>query len=529
MPTIARTITTAVVLALAAAAPATADPFTLGPSDNLRDAPDLAVDNAGTAHVVYPESRESIRYCRLPRGARSCASEARFPIPDGFSAAVGPQLAIGDPNRVVVAFHGLSSDPRNSVIVTFAAVSNDGGATFAPPAEVGTGQAHDVVLGPGNSLTGPTFPNAPESVDIEYLDHPLGGGAGGSATLGPRGPEAHETAPGMHVALAGGAPVITWNKRFGGREPALADELWAARWSGAGSIRDASTWSAPFRVAGAGDNSVTAGPSGVFAGYTRQSDDSDLSGPSHVLVSRLDGTTVAEPRQAAAYAIRGIDREGQSTVFGGVTQDPSGRLTAIWSQDGRRIRRGRGRPTTASTVSTATSASGTRWAKPAAIACETGAIRSPRAGTAPDGGGFAVYTQASGSRGGSEVRAAPIGLGERGATCGIEPDGRVYNEFGSSRVLITRGRFAFTIGCADGHLRCKGTGQLKSGRQTIGTRAYSLDPAASRGWVFRLNRAGRSALARRGRLRVRAVFPTRGGPTTTIPLTIVENRGRATR
>ena len=528
MPTIARTITTAVVLALAAAAPATADPFTLGPSDNLRDAPDLAVDNAGTAHVVYPESRESIRYCRLPRGARSCASEARFPIPDGFSAAVGPQLAIGDPNRVVVAFHGLSSDPHNSVIVTFAAVSNDGGITFAPPVKVGTGRAHDLVLGPGNSLTGPTFPNAPESVDIEYLDHTLGGGGSGSATLGPRGPEPHETAPGMHVALANGAPVITWNKRFGGREPGLADEVWAARWSGAGSIRDASTWSAPFRVAGAGDNSVSAGPSGVFAGYTRQSDGSDLSGPSHVLVSRLDGTTVAGPQQAAAYAIRGIDREGQSTVFGGVTQDPSGRLTAIWSQDGRRIRRGRGRPTTASTVSTATSSNGARWAKPVAIACDTGPVRYPRAATAPDGGGFAVYGQAGGGRGG-EVRAVPIGLGERGATCGVEPDGRVYNEFGSSRVLITRARFAFTIGCADGHIRCKGTGRLESRGRTLASRGYSLDPADSGPWIFRLNRTGRAALSRSGRLRIRAVFPTRGGPTTTIPLTIVENRGRATR
>src|SRR3954471_10515563 len=183
MPTIARTISAAVVLALAVTPAAAADPFTLGPSDSLRDAPDLAVDNAGTAHVVYPESRDTIRYCRLPRGARSCASEARFPAPDGFDAGVGPQVALGDAGRVVVAFHGRSGDPRNSGTVTLAAVSNDGGATFAPPAEVGTGRLHDAVIGPGNALTGPTFPNAPESFDIEYLDHPLGGGASGSATL----------------------------------------------------------------------------------------------------------------------------------------------------------------------------------------------------------------------------------------------------------------------------------------------------------------------------------------------------------
>jgi hypothetical protein len=188
------------------------------------------------------------------------------------------------------------------------------------------------------------------------------------------------------------------------------------------------------------------------------------------------------------------------------------------------VRRGRGRPTSASTVSIAASANGTRWAGPAAIACETGPVRYPRAGTAADGSGFAIYTQASGSRG-SEVRAVPIGPGEQGATCGIEPDGRVYNEFGSSRVLITRGRFAFTLGCADGHLRCKGSGQLKNGRQTVGSRAYSINPAGSAVWRFRLNRAGRAALARRGRLRVRAVFTPRDAPATTFSLTLVENRG----
>jgi hypothetical protein len=271
---------------------------------------------------------------------------------------------------------------------------------------------------------------------------------------------------------------------------------------------------------------VAAGPSGAFVTYSRANDEGDLEGPSGIYTTRLDGTALAQEVLAVPYALRDAGLQAVNATFGGATQDPSGRLTSVWALNDRRVRRGRTRPTNTAVIATATSPTGARWTR-TPIACDSGPVSSPRAATAADGGGFVVY-QSGGLRG-AEVRAVPIGLGERGADCGIEPDGRVYNEFGSSRVLITRGRFAITIGCADGHVRCKGTGRLESGGRTIGSRGYSLEPQGSRPWAFRLNRAGRTALARRGRLRVRAVFPTRGARATTISLTLVENRGRATR
>src|SRR5215213_3688512 len=121
MPTLARLVTASGVLMFVAVAPAVAEPFALGPSDNQRDAPDLAVDGAGTAHVVYLETRDVIRYCRVPRGPRGCASEQRFHVPDGFKRHLGPQVAIAGPGRVVVSFNGFSNDPRNGEVVTFAA------------------------------------------------------------------------------------------------------------------------------------------------------------------------------------------------------------------------------------------------------------------------------------------------------------------------------------------------------------------------------------------------------------------------
>jgi hypothetical protein len=528
MPTIARTLTATVVLALTVVAPASAEPFSIGPSESTRFVPDLAVDREGTAHIVYQESRTAIRYCRLPRGARTCVSEQHFTVPPDFDQAVGPQIAISDPN-VVVALHGDDADPANFRIVTLAAVSRDGGATFAAPVELGAGRAEDVVPGPGTALTGPSAPETPASSDAVYFEHPLSGGGSGFAALGARGPEPHENPASMHVALSDGAPVVTWNKLFPGREPGNASEVWAARWSGTGSIRDGSTWSAPIRVASGVHNSVIAAPPGdAVVTYSRPNDAGDPEGPSGIYATRLNGTTLSQEGLIVPYALRDAGTQAVNSTFGGTTQDPSGRWTTVWALNGRRVRRGRARPTFLSVVSTATTTFSDPFAR-TAVACDTGPVSSPRAATATDGGGFAVYQHALGARG-SEIRAVPIGLGEPPADCGVEPDGRVYNESLSSRVLITRGRFALTIGCADSHVRCKAAaGRLELGRQRIGSRGYSLEPGASRPWRFRLNRAGRQALARRGRLRVRAMFPTRGARATTISLTLVENRGRATR
>ena len=106
------------------------------------DAPKIAVDRAGTLHLVYAESaggpfdRYDVRYLRSRDGGGTfdAAREVSKPQPAGVASASFPALAIaGD---AVYVLWETYPDPRAMPRGLALAVSSDGGATFSAPAAV---------------------------------------------------------------------------------------------------------------------------------------------------------------------------------------------------------------------------------------------------------------------------------------------------------------------------------------------------------------------------------------------------------
>ena len=106
----------------------------------------MAVDAAGTAHVAYNaeySTGQPLMYCAWPRGARGCVPRAI--VADGQSPLAQPPLVQAGP-----APGELSIVSARAPIQAFRSL--DGGATFAPPAVLGTGSFFDGAFGPEGRL-----------------------------------------------------------------------------------------------------------------------------------------------------------------------------------------------------------------------------------------------------------------------------------------------------------------------------------------------------------------------------------------
>ncbi len=128
-------------------------------SDGHADAPKIAVDSAGTVHLVYAESpagpfdRYHIRYTRSNDGARSFAKpwEISSPLPKGFESANFPALSVDGEDNLYVLWE-LFPDKRDRSRGLGFTVSRDAGRTFASPSLV-PGSA-DPALGYNGSRQG---------------------------------------------------------------------------------------------------------------------------------------------------------------------------------------------------------------------------------------------------------------------------------------------------------------------------------------------------------------------------------------
>ena len=125
--------------------------------------PDLLVNAAGTAHIVWNESTfgapDTTVYCRVPRNARACDVVQRLVPPgaDQFSAdAAGPEVvAVND--QVVILSHRYpqpvpkpGDDGSEADNTLWLWSSDDGGRSFSAPGVVGTGS-----VGGGAAAFGP--------------------------------------------------------------------------------------------------------------------------------------------------------------------------------------------------------------------------------------------------------------------------------------------------------------------------------------------------------------------------------------
>ncbi len=112
-------------------------------SDGHADAPKIAVDNAGTVHLVYAESpagpfeRYHIRYTRSNDGARTFANprEISSPLPAEFESSSFPALRVDAEDNLYLLWE-LFPDKRDRSRGLGFTVSRDAGRTFAPPSVI---------------------------------------------------------------------------------------------------------------------------------------------------------------------------------------------------------------------------------------------------------------------------------------------------------------------------------------------------------------------------------------------------------
>ncbi len=254
------------VLALLLPGPAGASVSKLSSSPGAQY-PDITVDGNGTSHVVWLQSGagvfdDDIVYCRVPRGANTCAATHHF----GFSGSAGPPKINLMPNgRLVVAAEFYGEDPGHTDADSkvYAITSDNGGASWSQPAVLAN--LAGTIWGWIDTLGGEIEPGP------GYFDLSLVGNSGGCNQ------GVHYTDAPLGSTTTGGALLTAdCNKSF---SPSLAfldpttpiaaysngDRLYYRRYDGSGDYNSASNWGpetkAPFA---AGDPRLAGGPRGVF-------------------------------------------------------------------------------------------------------------------------------------------------------------------------------------------------------------------------------------------------------------------------
>ena len=265
-------VAAATAASLACAVPASgATPVVVGQAA-LGGTPDIAVDTAGTAHVVWDDTSpaiEEVRYCRLPRGAAACVDPETF-------VGIQPTDSDGVSGRPHVFFSGTDTitvfQQRGLTGSGYlmANRSTDGGLTFgarnrtgeAFPSSAGSARGH--ITGLATRLR--RSPRSPSAGT--YVQN------GAPTDNTPAGSHAHilDTHSGEDAAIAidpaDGKPVavyesqsnmtdptrLRWRKLSGAADEATINTT--AQWGPTAIISE--------DVAAASGPALAAGPSGLF-------------------------------------------------------------------------------------------------------------------------------------------------------------------------------------------------------------------------------------------------------------------------
>lgn len=316
--------------------------------------PDVHVDAAGTAHIVWNEDRigevpDVTHYCRLKRGATACDNPNPTPMPIDVPYAsddggpkimqLGTQLVVLSHRYPPVVRHPDGSDRDRT---TYAWTSSDGGTTWTGPGIVGDVlPSGDAVLGGGaNPRIAVITDRVTGGTSLQIID--AGNYTNRSALLGP-GDDAYDGT----VAAEGDGFVAA----FGGLNGGIT-----VRRSGAGDPSDPNTWTAA-RIPGELPR-LAGGPRGTFL----------LSREGTWRVRSVTGGAPGAPTTISPGDV------AQTRAF---TQDPSGRLHAAFSTAG-----------SPQTITLRSSDEGTVWR--GFEAATANAIDDLELAAAGDGGGVLV-------------------------------------------------------------------------------------------------------------------------------------------
>jgi hypothetical protein len=384
-------LATCALLALGATGAQAATPVPAGAGSQ----PAVALDAAGTAHLAWQSSDNSVGVCRLPTGATACMSVAELALPVGLTAGspiTGINVFAPDAADVEVDATGLA-DSGKSKVVQWA--STDGGATFnsgtvlnvdadTTTTEAVTTRGSDwrtpagLFLSAGGSATGEFFqafaPGQPQAAsqtpifdpgdDNDYAEAVGVQGSGPSALLAV-----------MSRSLAANALVYTTFKLS--PDTATVDQLnTAANWNSQQQVlgNDGELVNAP---------ALVSGPSGMFAVSDAHPAGSSIS----IAVRKLDPTTRTFGSPHYIPVAPSDDQALAASAW--AAEDAGGGLHIIW-RDGTNLRYLR------------STDGGQSFTEVGTIATDA-AEEVPRLAVGADGHGVAVYTSTSGT-----VEAVPL-------------------------------------------------------------------------------------------------------------------------
>jgi hypothetical protein len=295
-------VAAALVLGVAAA-PAQARPPVL--LTTAGEAPNVAVDAQGTAHIAYnatdypAEQGEPLMYCAWARSAKTCTP--RPILVDGRSAAAQPPLIQAGPAPGQLTL--VSARTPDVGVLS----SADGGATWTAPVSVGRGRWFGGSIGPGGQLA-LSFENLGY---IEFYERSLTGSPDETAEADLN----HGFSSNSVTGFAGGLPVLV----SGASLPHIA----VSSWSGQGDIHDPATWIGPFKIADSNFFDLAGGRRGLWLAYQTPTH----TGDDRIYARRFNTKTRRfGPRHAVRFGRLGLD----SIINLGLGQGPDGRMVVAW-------------------------------------------------------------------------------------------------------------------------------------------------------------------------------------------------------
>ena len=196
--------------------------------------PDLEVDAAGTAHVVWVDrspgvGAETVNYCQIPRGATACTNTQVLSTGSpGGTANRAP--AGGRPGHRRPRHRRRGQRQQGSPVARqrrHVRADPERRDPQGPNSTSGPGSDGDVVYGPGDSIS---YVNGLSSVGTFFTNASLGGGVEQNFATLSTSQQSDAT-----VGLFGGNPVVVTDN--------FQDIVWYA-YDGSGNLNDVANWSA---------------------------------------------------------------------------------------------------------------------------------------------------------------------------------------------------------------------------------------------------------------------------------------------
>jgi hypothetical protein len=263
------------------------------------EAPGVAVDAAGVAHIAYnaeyvEDVGQPIMYCAVPNGAAKCTP--RPILSDGESAEAQPALVMTGPNPGELWVTSVRAGNRIVFVHSL-----DDGATWSGPVQIGEGRYFEGAFGPAGQIA--------YTFEQEFRLRTFASPFDDSAMT----PINEKYAGESVVNWFRNRPVVV----TGAARPGIA----VSSWSGNGDPHDPATWYGPYKIAHSNYFELANGPRGLWLLHEKSLHDATDA----MEVRHFNGRKFGPAHRIPA------GRLGTTPVIGdGFGQGPTGRMAAVW-------------------------------------------------------------------------------------------------------------------------------------------------------------------------------------------------------